>query len=123
MKKFLLFITVSLIACVSVVAAPSNLSIDIEKKCTESTRALANTLLLNEAEYIQLKALNRERLLKLEEIALTFSNDAVTREARMQEVENKFTKKMRKFLTPSQMQALANYKQVANVRYIVAISE
>jgi len=125
MKKILLFVTVSLFAGASVVAAPSmsNVSIDIEKKCTESTRALAKALLLNEAEYIQLKTLNRERLLKLEEIADTFSNDAVTREAKMQEVENYFTKKIRKFLTPSQMQAFAKYRQVPNQRYIIAISE
>ncbi|MFD2245478.1 hypothetical protein [Pontibacter ruber] len=125
MKKLLLFITVSLFVIISSASAASlsNISIEIEKKCTESTRALANKLLLNEAEYIQLKKLNRERMLKLDEIAQTFSNDVISREAKTEEVEKAFTKRIRKFLTPTQMQAYFKYKQTANVRYIVAITE
>jgi len=65
---------------------------------------------LNESEYIRLKALNRERIVKGDEISEFYSNNPQIKAQKLQELENNFDKKFKAMLSPSQLAAYAAYK-------------
>ncbi|MDB5262845.1 MAG: hypothetical protein JWQ14_2126 [Adhaeribacter sp.] len=81
-----------------------------EKRIALITRVMTAELGLNESEYIRLKALNRERIVKGDEIAEYYSNNPDIKAAKLQELENNFDKKFRNMLNPSQLAAYSAYK-------------
>ncbi|MGV3504335.1 MAG: hypothetical protein ACO1O1_11550 [Adhaeribacter sp.] len=81
-----------------------------EKRVNLITRVMATQLGLNESEYLRLKALNRERVVKSDEIAELYGQNQALQAQKMQELEESFDKKFRAMLSPSQAAAYAAYR-------------
>ncbi len=75
---------------------------------------MAAEIQLNEAEFIVLKSLNREMMLKSEEIKSTYANDAATKEKKMKEIIAGFNSKLTPVLRPYQLQAFSAMSLSAN---------
>ncbi len=88
-----------------------DLSPSAEKRVNLITRVMAAELGLNEPEYLKLKALNRERVVKADEIAELYSQDQALMDKKLQELEFNFDKKFKAMLSPSQLAAYAAYRQ------------
>ncbi|GAB2528987.1 hypothetical protein GCM10027189_04650 [Rufibacter soli] len=65
---------------------------------------------LNESEYIQIKALNQDRLAKAAEVAKMYSNDTEMRDARLKAIEGEFESDLFKILNARQVDAYAAFK-------------
>ncbi len=85
-----------------------------EKRITLLTRVMATELQLNEAEYIKLRALNRERILKSDEISAMYNHDPAILTAKLKEVEINFDKKFSALLNPVQLAAYQTYKETTD---------
>ncbi|MGV3640728.1 MAG: hypothetical protein ACO1NZ_09430 [Adhaeribacter sp.] len=108
MKKILL--SLSLLFCTTLVSFGQELNTSTEKRVNLITRVMASQLGLNESEYLRLKALNRERVVKSDEIAELYAHNQVLQSQKMQELEESFDKKFRAMLSPSQAAAYASYR-------------
>ncbi len=121
MKKNLLLALVAILCCTASFAqhiGTPALSREAEAKCTDLTRIMANSLRLNEPEYIKLKALNRELILKTDEIKASATYDAATRSAKLKEIAVAYDKAVTAILTPNQLQAYEAYKEHQNATYM-----
>lgn len=125
MKKFLLPVLFALL-----IAAPtfaqvqaSTISPEIEKKCTRITQAMAQELRLTEMGYIQLKALNCERIVKTEALQEAFRNNERVLREKMEEVELAYEKGITSILTPKQLEAYAEFKKESSETVFVASTE
>lgn len=67
------------------------------------TRQMSNQLQLNEAQYIRLRAANKIKLARLDEIQWQFQDDAAMRDAKLMELESQFETECSRILTPSQL--------------------
>ena len=125
MKKFILVAAAAFLFGAPAFAQTSILDINpaIEAKCTHITRSMALELRLNEPEYIKLKELNRERLVKTDALLQTHGQNSAALQKLMQEVEADYEQKLVAFLTPNQLHAYANYKQEpAQVNFVAITS-
>ncbi|TXK46365.1 hypothetical protein FVR03_10785 [Pontibacter qinzhouensis] len=124
MKKILLLSIFALSTASASFAQSSYVSLtpDAEKKCLEMTRALTNSLQLNEPEYIKLKALNRSLFAKTAEINAAYNNDQAARLQKLNELELNFEKDLTSFLTPMQLTSFSHYKKEGNTS-LMAITE
>lgn len=115
MKKFILIAVAAFLFGAPAFAQTSILDIDpeVEAKCTHITRSMALELRLNEPEYIKLKELNRERLVKTDALLQTYGQNSPALQEIMQEVEADYEQKLVSILTPNQLHAYDNYKQAA----------
>ncbi|TGD80413.1 hypothetical protein [Hymenobacter wooponensis] len=77
--------------------APSATRVD------EVTRQISNQLRLNEGQYIRLRAINKIKLARLEEIQWQYKDDAAMRDAKLIELESQFEAECSRILTPSQL--------------------
>jgi hypothetical protein len=91
-------------------ASAQNISDSADKRITLITRVMTAELGLNESEYIRLKALNRERIVKGDEISEFYSSNPEMKAQKLAELENNFDKKFKAMLSPSQLAAYAAYK-------------
>lgn len=82
---------------------------------------MAAELGLNESEYLKLKALNRERVAKADEIAELYSHDPNLMDKKLQELESNFDKQFKAMLSPTQLAAYAAYRQSPDTE--LALSE
>lgn len=126
MKKFILVAVAAFLFGAPAFAQTSIFDIDpeVEAKCTQITRAMALELRLNEPEYIKLKGLNRERIVKTDELLETYSESAPELKEKMREVELAYEHRILSFLTPNQLHAYDNYKQAAtHVNFVAATRE
>ena len=89
----------------------SGLSPEIERKCTRVTQAMAQELRLTEMGYIQLKALNYERMVKTEAVVEAYGNNESLMREKMEEVEEAYEKGIATILTPKQLEAYADYSR------------
>jgi len=108
MKNYLLVIALFTLTTFS--ASAQNISDSADKRISLITRVMTAELGLNESEYIRLKALNRERIVKGDEISEFYSNNPQIKAQKLQELENNFDKKFKAMLSPSQLAAYAAYK-------------
>jgi len=108
MKKHLL--SIIFVLFVSFAVKAQTISDSAEKRIALITRVMAAELGLNEAEYIRLKALNRDRIVKADEIAEYYSNNSEMKTQKLQELESNFDKKFKAMLNPGQLAAYAAYK-------------
>lgn len=69
----------------------------------ELTRQMCNLLRLNEAQYIQLRALNQAKLARLEEISWQYGDDLATQRAQLSELEARYEAECSRIFTPSQL--------------------
>lgn len=89
----------------------------------EVTRQLCNSLHLNEAQYIRLRAVNQIRLTRLDEIAWQYKDDIVEQRARISELESQYEAECRRILTPSQISALRTEEQHDDIRSTIDRNE
>ncbi|GAA4438119.1 hypothetical protein GCM10023188_33090 [Pontibacter saemangeumensis] len=124
MKKFLLVAVAAFLFAAPAFAQTSILDIapEVEAKCTHITRSMALELRLNEPEYIKLKELNRERMVKTDALLQQYSQSSPALQEKMHEMEIAYEQKMASFLTPNQLHAYDNYKQTPVQVNFVAIT-
>ena len=72
----------------------------------EVTRQMSNQLRLNEAQYIKLRAINKVKLARLDEIQWQYHDDPTRRNALMMELESQYENECSRILTPSQLSVL-----------------
>jgi hypothetical protein len=109
MKKVLL--SISFFFCATMISLGQDLSPSAEKRVNLITRVMTTELGLNESEYLKLKALNRERVVKADEIAELYSNDQAMMDKKLQELDTNFDKQLKAMLSPTQLAAYAAYRQ------------
>ena len=121
MKKFLLVAVAAFLFAAPAFAQTSifDLTPEAEAKCTQITREMAFELRLNEPEYIKLKELNRDRLVKTEALLELYNSNAPALNEKMQEIEVAYEQKLASFLTPKQLNAYTNYNHAAvHVKFV-----
>jgi hypothetical protein len=109
MKKTLLAITFLLSSALMAFAQDGSSS--TEKRVNMLTRIMASELGLNESEYLRLKTLNRERVVKSDEIAELYSLDLDLQNKKIQELEASFDKKLKVMLSPDQLELYNAYRK------------
>jgi hypothetical protein len=112
MKKILLTVFCSFLLIGS--AWAQEVSSSTEKRVSLLTRVMATELGLNESEYLRLKAMNRERIVKADEIAEFYNDNQEMLAKKIKELELSFDKKFTAMLNPSQLAAYSQYKHRPN---------
>ena len=84
---------------------------NLDDKVSTVTRNMSTKLGLNESQYINLKALNREKMAKAEEISSMYANDASARAMKISALQVDYENQLQAFLSPKQMESYATYKQ------------
>jgi hypothetical protein len=107
MKKSLLFL--SFLFFTSFITMAQGVNSSVEKRVSLLTRVMASELGLNEAEYLKLLALNRERVVKSDEIAELYAHDQGLQTKKLLELEASFDKKFKTMLSPTQLAAYKAY--------------
>jgi len=108
MKKLLF--TAACLLTLSVGSIAQSGSGDLDSRVATVTRDMSVKLGLNESDYIRLKNINRENMVKADEIANSYKNDASMRTQKLQELQTSYDAQLRTFLNNKQMEAYASYK-------------
>lgn len=74
----------------------------------DMTRSMSLQLQLNEAQFIQLRAVNKIKLARIEEIQWQYHDDLAERNAKLAELESQYELECSRILTPSQLSLLRN---------------
>ena len=82
-----------------------------EARVADLTRQMCNQLHLNEAQYIRLRAANRVKLTRLDEIHWQYRDDAAQQQAKLAELEAQYETECSRILTPSQLSLFRNQQQ------------
>lgn len=69
----------------------------------ELTRQMCNSLHLNEAQYILLRAANKVKLTRMEEISWLYKDDIAQEQIKLSELEAQYENECSRILTPSQL--------------------
>ncbi|MCA8830119.1 hypothetical protein LF252_05715 [Hymenobacter sp. BT728] len=77
----------------------------------QMTRQMSQQLHLNEAQIIQMRAVNRIKVSRAEEIQWQFQDNTEQRTAHLAELEAQYENECRRILTPSQLSMLHDDKQ------------
>src|SRR6476620_3391158 len=108
MKKLLF--TAACLLTLSVGSIAQSGSGDLDSRVATVTRDMSVKLGLNESDYIRLKNINRENMVKADEIANSYKNDASMRTQKLQELQTSYDAQLRTFLNNKQIEAYASYK-------------
>lgn len=108
MKKLLF--TAACVLTLSGAALAQAGSGDLDNRVATVTRDMSVKLGLNESDYIRLKNMNRENLVKADEITNTYKNDVAMRNQKLQELQTSYDSQLRTFLSSKQLEAYASYK-------------
>jgi hypothetical protein len=95
----------------------------VEKTSSAVTRLMVASMGLNEGEYIQLKALNKERLAKAAEIAKMYGSDPEVRDARLKEIDGTFEGELFKILNSRQVEAYTAFKAKPEGNFLSMVQE
>ena len=109
-KLFLSAIAVMALSTVTTFAQTAPAPQDLESRVASVTRDMSVKLGLNESDYIKVKNLNRERLVKADEIANTYKNDASMRNSKLAELQTTYDNQLSSILNSKQKEAYASYK-------------
>ncbi|ALI99954.1 hypothetical protein DC20_14455 [Rufibacter tibetensis] len=101
--------------------APKNEAVD--KATVSISRMMVEEMGLNEAEYIQVRNLNQERLAKAAEATRQFSGDAPQLEASLRDIEEDFENKLFKILTNRQLEAYAEFKTKPEANFLSLVQQ
>ncbi|TGE24476.1 hypothetical protein E5K00_04475 [Hymenobacter aquaticus] len=82
-----------------------------EARVADLTRQMCNQLHLNEAQYIRLRAANRIKLARLDEIQWQYKDNAAQQHAKLAELEAQYEAECSRILTPSQLSMFRNQQQ------------
>ncbi|GGK86869.1 hypothetical protein ACD591_18370 [Rufibacter glacialis] len=123
MKNFTLSVSLffALAFTASAQVAPANPS--VEKATISISRLMVQEMGLNEVEYIQVRNLNQERLLKAAEATRQFQNDAPTLEASLEEIDRDFENKLFKILNNRQVEAYAEFKTKPEANFLSLVQQ
>ncbi|MBC6699323.1 hypothetical protein [Hymenobacter sp. BT190] len=69
----------------------------------EMTRQMSNSLHLNEAQFIRLRAVNQIKLTRMDEISWQYKDDVAQQRAKLGELEAQYEVECSRILTPSQL--------------------
>ncbi|WP_022823055.1 hypothetical protein [Hymenobacter norwichensis] len=72
------------------------------------TREMSNEMRLNEAQYIRLRAINKAKLARLDEISWLYRDNVAQQQASIGELEAQYEAECSRILSPSQLSALQN---------------
>lgn len=72
------------------------------------TRSMSQQLQLNEAQFIQLRAVNKIKLARTEEIQWQYHDNPLERTAKLAELESQYETECSRILTPSQLSLFHN---------------
>lgn len=100
---------------------PSNPALD--KATIRLTRAMVETMQLNEGEYIKLKKLNQMRLAQASEAEKMYVDDAEMRDARLKEIDEEFEQQLFTMLNSRQVEAYADFKQKPEGNFLAVLQE
>lgn len=67
------------------------------------TRQMCNEMRLNEAQYIRLRAINKTKLARLDEISWQYRDNVVLQQARISELEAQYEAECSRILSPTQL--------------------
>ncbi|RNI26254.1 hypothetical protein [Rufibacter latericius] len=123
MKNSLLTLGFLFVLVMNAVAqnGPSNPA--VEKTSNSVTRLMVQSIGLNESEYITVKALNQERLVKAAEVAKMYGSDAEMRDARLKEIESNFESELFKVLNSRQVEAYSDFKNKPEGNFLSMVQE
>ncbi|TGE28700.1 hypothetical protein [Hymenobacter metallicola] len=82
-----------------------------EARVADLTRQMCNQLHLNEAQYIRLRAANRIKLARLDEIQWQYKGEPAQQHAKIAELEAQYEAECSRILTPSQLSVLRDQQQ------------
>ena len=77
-----------------------------QARLSEVTRQMCNEMRLNEAQYIRLRAVNKTKLARLEEISWQYRDNVVEQQAHIGELEAQYEAECSRILSPSQLSLL-----------------
>jgi Tfp pilus assembly protein PilV len=77
-----------------------------QARLSEITRQMCNDMRLNEAQYIRLRAVNKTKLTRLEEISWLYKDNAVEQQAHIGELEAQYEAECSRILSPTQLSLL-----------------
>lgn len=77
-----------------------------EEKVREMTRAMATALHFNEAQYVRMLAVNRIKLVRLDEIQWQYRDNVAVQQAKYAELQSQYETECSHILSPTQLSAL-----------------
>ena len=109
MKKLILS-AFAIMALSTVTTFAQNAPQDLETRVATVTRDMSVKLGLNESDYIKVKNLNREKMVKSDEITNMYKNDVSMRNSKLAELQNTYDNQLASILNLKQKEAYASYK-------------
>ncbi|MFC5269830.1 hypothetical protein [Adhaeribacter terreus] len=109
MKNLTIFLAFILLCTTGISFAQAGGNLDA--RVATVTRSMSANLGLNEMDYIKLKTLNHDNMVKASEINSQYLNDATLREMKISELQADYENQLRAFLSPKQMEAYIAYKE------------
>ncbi|KAA3436071.1 hypothetical protein [Rufibacter hautae] len=123
MKNALLTFCFLFVLVMNAVAQTGPANPAVEKTCNSVTRLMVQSIGLNESEYLQVKTLNQQRLVKAAEVAKMYSNDAEMRDTRLKEIETTFETELFKLLNSRQVEAYSEFKAKPEGNFLSMVKE
>ncbi|MBC3541774.1 hypothetical protein ACFSC6_10020 [Rufibacter sediminis] len=123
MKNALLTFCFLFVLVMNAVAQNGPANPAVEKTSNSVTRLMVQSIGLNESEYIVVKSLNQERLMKAAEVAKMYGNDAEMRDARLKEIEDTFESELFKVLNSRQVEAYSEFKAKPEGNFLSMVQE
>ena len=87
---------------------------NLDARVATVTRSMSAQLGLNEMDYIKLKTLNHDNMVRATEINTAYANDATLREMKISQLQADYETQLRAMLSAKQMEAYVAYKQNKN---------
>lgn len=82
-----------------------------QARLSEITRQMCNEMRLNEGQYIRLRAVNKTKLARLDEISWQYRDNVSEQQNRIGELESQYEAECSRILSPSQLSVLRNELQ------------
>ncbi|MBC3540093.1 hypothetical protein ACFSC6_16980 [Rufibacter sediminis] len=101
--------------------APKNEA--VENTSASISRMMVTELGLNEAEFLQIRNLNQERLTKAAEITRKLKDDAPALNASLRDIEEDFETKLFRILTTRQLEAYAEFKMKPEANFLTLVQQ
>ena len=109
MKNLATFLVITFLCTSGATMAQAGGNLDAQVATV--TRNMSAQMGLNEMDYIKLKTINHDNMLRASEINKAYANDATLREMKISELQADYEKQLRAMLSSKQMEAYAAYKQ------------
>ncbi len=105
------------------VAQTGNPNPVVEQVSVELSRTMAQELILNDNDYIKLKALNQQRLANATEASKLYADDDAMRISRLAEIETDYEENLFKMLNGRQVDAYAVFKNKPEASFMSLVQK